>query len=81
MGKQDFINKLEEITGLSTEQATIVNEVMENHGLIGAKSKEAVVQELEEKLQIDAAKADEIYNKAHDIIGGALKDKLLHPFG
>lgn len=80
MRKNDFINELAQASGITVEEAAKVNEIVESHGLIGKKSKEAVVLEIAEALNIEHDAADEISNKVYDILGNALKEKLKHPF-
>lgn len=81
MRKHDFIEELSKVTGITIEEATTVNDIIENHSLIGKKSKAAAVTEIAQALNIDETKADEISNSAYDIIGSAMKNKILHPFG
>ena len=81
MRKLQFIEALKEQANITTEEATAVNDIMENHSLIGKKSKEAAVQEIASALNVDENRADEISNISYDILAKALKDKLLHPFG
>lgn len=80
MRKNDFINELAQTSGISVEEATKVNEIVESHGLIGKKSKEAVVLEISEALNIDGDAAEKISNDVYDILANAMKEKLKHPF-
>lgn len=81
MRKYQFIERLAQKTGLTQEEATKVNDIIEEHSLIGKKSKAAATAEIGEALNVDATRADEISNTAYDIIAEAMKNKLKHPFG
>lgn len=81
MRKYQFIERLSQQAGISIEEATTVNDIIEEHSLIGKKSKAAATSEIATALNVDATRADEISNTAYDIIGAALKDKIKHPFG
>jgi len=81
MRKYQFIERLAQASGISSEEAGVVNGIIENHSLIGKNSKAAVVAEIGEALNVDETRADEISNTAYDIIATAMKDKLKHPFG
>ncbi|MCQ2516249.1 MAG: hypothetical protein MJ094_05245 [Saccharofermentans sp.] len=81
MNKTEFINRLVAEAGITNDQATAVNEIMENHSFIGKNSKRAVESEIAGALNIDDAEAVRISDIASGIIASAIKDKLKHPFG
>lgn len=81
MNKTEFINRLEQEAGITNDQATAVNEIMENHSFIGKNSKRQVESEIAGALGVDEAEAVRISDIASGIIASALKDKLKHPFG
>lgn len=81
MQKTDFIKELAVKANITEEQASQVNEVLEAHHIIGKNSKLAVISEISEMLGIDSAAAEQISDTASSLIAGALKDKLMHPFG
>ncbi|MCQ2535108.1 MAG: hypothetical protein MJ172_11170 [Clostridia bacterium] len=81
MRKHDFINILSERTGITIDEATSVNDIIEAHSLIGKNSKEAATFEIAEVLGVDYNRADEISNTSYSIIGEAMLNKIKHPFG
>ena len=80
MRKNSFIEELAQTSGITVEEAAKVNEIVESHGLIGKKSKEAVVLEISEALNIDGDVAEKISNDVYDILANAMKEKLKHTF-
>ena len=80
MNKRDMIEKIKEKTGLNDEQCNKINDVLDNHFIIGKNNKEKIVSDIAQKLNIDEEKADDIYNKVMSIIGSGIKDKLKNPF-
>ena len=80
MNKTGFINELSEKLGYSIEDCTKINEVIENNFIISRKSKDKIITELINVLNIDEEKADEIYNTSVEIITKSLKGKIKHPF-
>lgn len=80
MRKHDFIERLANEAQITVEEATVVNDIIENHSLIGHKSKAAATEEMATLLNVDLTRADEISNTAYSIIASAMKDKLKHPF-
>ena len=80
MNKEGFIKKLSELTKLDEESCIKINEILENHLIIGKKGKEAIINELKVKLFLDEKTANSIYNKCMGILGKEIKEKLAHPF-
>lgn len=80
MNKEQFIKELEKETGLDNNQCIIINNIMENHFIIGRKNKEEIIADLEEQLKITKDEAEKIYDSAMTILGDGIKDKLKHPF-
>ena len=80
MNKEGFIKELSKKINISEEQTKAINEVLENNFLIGKKNKDKIITELKDKLKIDEKKANEIYEKASDIIKDGLIDKIKNPF-
>ena len=80
MNKTDFLISLKEKTGLSEEDCLKVNDVVDETFIIGKKNKEKMINAFKEKLNIDAAKANEIYEVTMSIISSAIKNKIRHPF-
>lgn len=80
MNKTKFIDTLKNKTDLTENDSIIVNEVLENHFLIGKNNMEKIIDDLIDKLNINEIKANEIYNTSMTIIKEELKYKLKHPF-
>lgn len=80
MNKEEFIKRLSSITGLDNNKTAIVNDILENHFIVGKKNKEKIILDIEEQLKISRDDAEKIYESAMSIIGNGIKDKLKHPF-
>ena len=80
MNKTSFINELSEKLGYSIEECTKINEVIENNFIISRKSKDKIISELGNVLNIDEIKAEEIYNTSVEIITKSKKNRIKHPF-
>lgn len=78
MNKQEFISELQSRIKLSTNECIIINEILEKYFILGSKNK--VVRDLKESLNIEQIKADEIYNISMEIISSSLKQKIKNPF-
>lgn len=76
MNKTDFIKQLVEKTGLTNEQASEANNIFENTVLVGNKNKELIQNQLCERLGIDEAQADMIYNAAAELVASGVLDKV-----
>lgn len=68
MNKNNFINKLMEITNYSEENCILINNIMENHFIIGRNNKIKIMNDFIEKLDISKEEADELYNICMKII-------------
>lgn len=79
MDKTDFIAELVKKTGISNEEGIKVNEILEGNSLIGNIGN--IVSEIAAKLGIGEDKAKEILDKAKEIIGSGILDKIKNPFG
>lgn len=80
MNKEKFIKKLEEVTGLDNSKCTIINSILEDNFIVGKKSKEKIVNDIESKLSVTNEKAEKLYEDSMSIIGSEIKDKIKHPF-
>lgn len=80
MDKEKFIKELEKVTGLDNEKCVIVNNILENHFIIGKKNKEKMILDMEEQLKITREEAEKIYESAMSILASGIKDKLKHHF-
>lgn len=80
MDKEEFIKKLSEELKITEERAHSINSILEDHFLIGKKEKEKLTSKLEEVLKVSKEEANNIYNTAHKLLYGGIKDTLKHPF-
>lgn len=80
MNKKEVIKKLGEVTNLSEEKCVIINDILEEHFIIGKKNKEKIISDISEKLETTREESENIYELAMTIIGSGIKDKLKHPF-
>lgn len=78
MNKTRVLAAIKEKTGLSDEQVSKINDVLDEHFIIGNKDK--IKAGLMDKLGVDEAKADEIYNAVMSVFGEGIADKIKHPF-
>ena len=81
MNKSGFIEKLQQETNYSEEQCILINDVLESHFIFRKKNKPKVVADLVEKLAVDEAEADRVYELCMTIIRAEKKAALKHPFG
>lgn len=80
MNKEKFIKELEKVTCLDNNKCTIINNILEDHFLLGKNNKEKIISDIMTELQMTIEKAEEIYESAMSIVGNGIKDKLKHPF-
>ena len=80
MNKKEVIKKLGEVTNLSEEKCVIINDILEEHFIIGKNNKEKIISDISEKLETTREESENIYELAMTIIGSGIKDKLKHPF-
>lgn len=80
MNKKDVILKLKEKLNFDEDTCNKINDVVEEHFIIGKNNKEKMLNGFMEKLNISKEEADKIYNAVMDVFAGGLKDKILHPF-
>lgn len=80
MNKEKFIQELERVTGLDNNKCIIVNNILENHFIVGRKNKEKMILDMEEQLEITKEDAERIYESIMSILANGIKDKLKHPF-
>ena len=77
MNKKDFIAELAKKTGLSTDDSAKVNDVLENNNLLaGLGNAGKIISDIAAKLGIGEEQAKDILEKAKEIIGGGLMDKI-----
>ena len=80
MNKKEVIKKLGEVTNLSEEKCIIINDILEEHFIIGKNNKEKIISDISEKLETTREESENIYELAMSIIGSGIKDKLKHTF-
>ena len=80
MNKETFINSLKKKTQLPYNECVIINQILENHFIIGKKNKQKIINNLKLSLNIDEIDAENIYDICMNIISSALKEKIKHPF-
>lgn len=80
MNKQKLIKELSIQTGYEEETCTLINNVIENHFIIGRKNKERIIQDLKDTVNLKEDDAENVYDIVMKIITGEIKNKLKHPF-
>lgn len=80
MNKKEFIKELQTKTNYDEKKCILINNIIEEHFLIGKKNKEKIVNDIKEKLNISSNEADDIYNISIEIITKELKEAIKHPF-
>ncbi len=80
MNKKEFIHKVKEQINYSEEKCYIINEILERNFFLSKKSKNKIIEDLINQLDIDYEEANRIYNIADKIINDEIKNKLRHPF-
>ena len=80
MNKEEFLDQLSKQIDYSIEDCKKINEVLEDHMLIGKKNKDKIIEDLKNKLSIAEKEADNVYNAAVSLITTGIKDKLKHHF-
>lgn len=80
MNKTEFIKELTKQLPYSEEQCAVIDSILEDNFFISKQSREKIVAEIEQKLQIDNQAASEVYATAINIVNAELKNKLRHPF-
>lgn len=64
----DIKEKLKKLTNRSDEEIVIIDEILNNHFVIGKNNKEKIIIDLKEKLKITDDEADNLYNQCSEII-------------
>lgn len=64
----DIKEKLKKLTNRSDEEILIIDEILNNHFIIGKNNKEKIIIDLKEKLKITDDEADNLYNQCSEII-------------
>lgn len=81
MNKTGFIKLLQEKTDLPKDKCILINNILEDHFLLGKENKKKILKDFQEQLNIDTKEAEEIYTISMNLLKNSLKEKLRHPFG
>ena len=81
MNDKEFKKVLKEKLNLDDGKIAIIDNVLNNHFILGKNNKIKIIDDLMSQLNIDEAKANEIYDIVMNCIGTGLKNRLKHPFG
>ena len=60
--------KLKELTNRSDEEISIIDEILNNHFIIGHNNKKKIIADFKEKLKITDNEANVLYNQCSEII-------------
>ena len=60
--------KLKELTNRSDDEVTIIDEILNNHFIVGRNNKEKIVADFKQKLNLTDEEADNLYNQCSEII-------------
>ena len=80
MNKKEFIERIAEKLKCSKEKAIVINSCLEDNFFISKKSKDKIVADLVNSLDISEDEAINIYEVSTKIAKDSLKDSLKHPF-
>ena len=73
---KDIKGKLKELTNRSDEEISIIDEILNNHFIIGHNNKKKIIEDFMEKLKITDDEANILYNQCSEIIvKGIIKRK------
>lgn len=64
----DIKEKIKELTNRSDEEVNIIDEVLNNHFIIGRNNKDKIVRDFKEKLNLTDEEADNLYNQCSEVI-------------
>ena len=64
----DIKEKLKKLTNRSDEEIVIIDEILNNHFVIGKNNKKNIIEDLKSKLKITDNEADSLYNQCSEII-------------
>ena len=62
MNKEEYIKVLMVKTNRSEGECNILNQIIENHFIVGKNNKEKIINDIIQKLQLEYKEADELYN-------------------
>lgn len=65
---KDIRGKIKELTNRSEEECNIINDILNNHFIIGKNNKIKICEDFKNKLNINDEDADDLYNMCYEII-------------
>lgn len=80
MNKSAFIKELFKETGYDESKCLLINNVIENHFIVGRKNKERIINNCITKIGLNEDEACNLYDIIIKIIITELKNKIKHPF-
>lgn len=75
MNNQEFIRKLEEKTNYNEEKCVIINNVLENHFIVGRKNKQKIKNDFVTQLAVTEEEANKLYNICMELIVKGIEKK------
>ena len=76
MNSEDFISQLISETGLTQEQGVAANSIFESTFLAGNKNKDFIIGQIVERLGVDEAQANIIYDVAVGLLATGVLSKI-----
>lgn len=64
----DIKEKIKQITGRCDEECIIIDNILNNHFIIGKENRKRIIDDFMSKLNISYDEADDLYNKCSSII-------------
>lgn len=80
MNKKEFALALSKDVKLSYEQCILVVNILENNFFISANSKNKIIIELMNELNLIQVEAEKVYEVAKEILKKQVIHKIRHPF-
>lgn len=80
MNKREFIKALSGKTGLSLEDTSIVNQILEENFFLRCKNKDKIVSEIVRSLNISKDEAVNLYEEAKTIFNEEVRYRFKHSF-
>ena len=77
MNKEEYIKVLMKKTNRSEDECIVLNEIIENHFIVGKNNKEKIISDIIEKLQLEYKEADQLYNICMENILKGIGMKLI----
>ncbi|WP_407453421.1 hypothetical protein [Methanobrevibacter sp.] len=76
MNSEDFISQLISETGLTQEQGVAANSIFESTFLAGNKNKDFIIKQIVERLGVDEAQANIIYDVGVGLLATGVLSKI-----